>query len=249
MTKLVLPSGIGDILWALMTLDPKKTYEVEICKSTPKRGKQILDLMPKSFIGESYYSQEKRYPKDCTYSINAHLEAGLRIEEFNGNCNYDLPFVLPKGRPPFLKKADKVYIGIYTSSISANKRWNGWSAEDWKYLIELIKETTPNAVFVGIGAEYDNLMDNIDFDITLRGESLGKVIKAIKNLDCMIGFPSGIPILSEYFKVKTFMFFPDKLDKMQNSFCRKESIGNIWKGCRFTSPEKAHKWINSNWNI
>ena len=245
--KITVAAGIGDGLWNLMTLDKSKTYEIEICKSNINRGKQIYDLMDKSFIADAYYS-DKVYPKDCDYNVNHHLEAGKRIEDFNGTVNYKLPWKLGKGKGAFVKSDEFIYFGIYTSNIHNNKNWKGWAnPDDWKKFMDGIKYLVPNVKFVGIGAEYDDLMDSLEFDYTLRGEPLAKVIKTIKNLDFMFGYPSGIPILAEYFGVNTFMFFPDKLNKMQNSFCRKESIGKEWKGCSFTYPHKAVEWIKNNW--
>lgn len=246
---LIVPPGIGDNLWVLMTLDQTKgPYKVKICKSNIDRGGQLYDLMPKALI-ESWEYSDKRYPKDCNYRINHHLESGKRIEAFSGIVNHSLPFKLGKTRPVFKREEGKVYFGIYTSNKENNRAWKGWdTSEQWKKFMTLIRSYIPNVEFVGIGAKYDNLMDELDFDHVCRDESLAKAIKTIQNLDYMFGFPSGIPILAEYFSVKTFMFFPDKLDKMQNAFAFEGAIEDkSWKGCRFCEPKRAADWIKDNW--
>jgi ADP-heptose:LPS heptosyltransferase len=248
---LVVPSGIGDNLWVLQTLDPSKKYNFEICAGQPERGKQIFDLVP-SMVNSVVYSKTKKYPKDCTYQLNEHLESGKHISEFreDGFVNWNLPFVFSEENElkaySILSKTDLNYtIGIYASSIKSNKALYGWNADKWYKLMQLIKEHAPNVKFVLIGASYDDLLDSGRFDAVCMDEKLSITIEVLLECDLVIGFQSGIPILSSYFETPTLMMFADKLKDMHNTFCRNDVF---WQAMPFVSPKEIfNKLIERGW--
>jgi hypothetical protein len=250
---LVVPAGIGDNLWVLQTLDPDKKYNFEICAGKPERGRQIFDLVP-SMVNSVKYNHTKKYPRDCTYQLNEHLESGKHISEFreDGFVNWNLEFDYVDGnafkRDYILGELDcilDVYIGIYASSIKSNKNLKGWDANKWYLLMSLIKEAQPNAKFILIGASYDDLLDHDKFDSVCMNEELATTIEVLKWCDLVIGFQSGIPILSSYFGVNTLMMFKDSLKNMHNTFRRTK---DNWQAMRFDSPDIIfNKLIEREW--
>ncbi len=248
---LVVPAGIGDNLWVLQTLDPDKKYNFEICAGKPERGKQIFDLVP-SMVNSVKYNHTKKYPRDCTYQLNEHLESGKHISEFreDGFVNWNLEFdagcnSFPRAvdlSKPLLKSFK---VGIYASSIKSNKALKGWDAEMWYNLIDMIKAHNPNAKFILIGASYDDLLDHSKFDAVCMNESLSVTMHVLGFCHLVIGFQSGIPILSAYFGVNTLMMFADKLKDMHNTFCR---TTDNWQAMRFDSPDIIfNKLIEREW--
>lgn len=285
MRKITLPAGIGDGLWVLQKLvNTGEKFDFFIPDSSPRRGKPLYDLLPQVANSCTYKAglsykilaknniQNKRKlweqikENSFSLSMNAHLEAGRRIEEFlpdlpvsfqmeyatTNNDVYEAALLLP---------ASPKYIGIYGSAYknARHQHYNGYGPHEWFNLIKLLYKGNKDFVFVIIGAEYDTdlatmLMEllkeyNIPF-VNAMCRPLGVTIEILKRLFYFIGFPSGLSILNESLGKDGTMFYGHKIAKIINTWADPERIknGNI-KECLFCEPEKIYDWLKQEYKI
>ncbi len=219
--------------------------------------KQLLDLVPS--LCESYSESETsfNYNNPDIYQVNAHLEAGNRIEEFAEVHEVKQETAKYKKQASRILKRPrgKKLVGIYTSTLEHSwvRRGIAWDKNKWVELIQYLKgKGVEVALF---GAEYDQdtrdflVRQGVDFIDCTGNQHLGVSIEAMKKCDAFIGFPSGLPILAHYIGLLTIMFFPHERRhyKMLNTFCREEDIETgFWKGCTFPRLEQLTAWMESN---
>lgn len=260
MKHLIVPAGIGDLLWVLMKQEEPVT--LEFCKSNKYRAWQLADLLPSLVVD---YSESKRHTFDYNNisitQLNSHLEAGKRIEEYPGKTSWELPFETKEYKAEagkLLKKPrGKKLVGIYTSSASHSwvRKNLAWQPSEWAKLIKQMQERNSKLEFAVFGAPYDADMlptleaEGVEFINCVGEQHLGVTLEAMKKCSGFVGFPSGIPILAHLLGLPTIMFFPHERRhyKMHNTFNRPESIEEgYWKGCSF--PSYAHEivaWMES----
>jgi|GEM_PF-3459431 hypothetical protein len=181
-----VPPGIGDSIWLLQKLVNAKDekFNFAIPGGTPRRGKQIFDLLP-DIVETSYYDPELKFlrieannvwlHKKNFYEIedhefnlcaNKHLEEGNHISEFFPDLatTYDLKWQtevyeteVAQMLAPYKvdENLEPIFIGIYTSAYNTARAWGFWDAKKWWEFIKLLKAKNPRYVFVVIGAEWD----------------------------------------------------------------------------------------------
>lgn len=195
-------------------------------------------------------------------SANTHLETGNRIEKFLPDLpvSYTLNFQTTdkdnmKARG--LMNEVKHYVGIYTSAYGTTRNWGFWDEKLWFELIERVYRKRMDSVFVIIGASWDVDLSNKLMDMLLNakipfintvGQPLPVVIEIMKLLDYGFYFPSGLPIIGEYIKVKgSVMFYPPHLRKMINSWADLERTeSGVFKECLFCTPKEIFNWCIEN---
>lgn len=237
MTTVVVPSGIGDILWILAKLQHVGRFSFIVPDAGPHRADSLLSLLP-------HLAQSIRYEPEWTYrkilvqndarhgrawselsskpkivlSANEHLEGGKRLEMFLP----DLPYAYVDDFRT--TAADRNYaervlsqgmtIGIYTSSLSNSHAHGGWELDQWLYFCARLGLLRPN--FVLIGAEYDRTL-TIPLASALAqlgfackevvGRPLGSVIEVLRGLTYFVGFPSGLSVIREMLRQDGLMFY------------------------------------------
>lgn len=273
-------AGLGDSVWLAMKLinQPEK-FHWRLPDGQPQRGKQLFDLLPQitqscDYVPGMGYKMIKRSgykgkwrdaPKNEMFlEANTWLEFGKRIEHYLP----DLPtsFILPylttdddhNTAVNILGAGDEKYIGIYTSSYSTTRQWNGWLEKEWTELIGLIQGYTTEYRFVFIGADWDigvsqEVMSKMSPDsfVNTIGQPLPVVIEILKRLDCFIGFPSGLSIINETLGAnQTVMFYPPHLQPMMNTWADPKRIeSGQYKGCQFCEPKQIFDWLIENKKI
>lgn len=197
-------------------------------------------------------------------AINQHLEQGKRIEDFMPDLKmqFSLPYKTKKFKGQAKKlmgKKKKKYIGIYAARYEVLGNWNFWKEDGWLDLIKRIYILDKNVEFVVIGADYDldlgstiiNGMKELNIPcIELIGEELGLVIEALKRLDYLFAFPSGIPIISTSLEIPTLMFYPPHLEPMIDTWANPKLIKNsTYKGMLFCTVDEAFGWVKNKYKL
>jgi hypothetical protein len=143
--EVLIPSGIGDAVWVLQTLESKEPRKFSICKSNQYRAWQLLDLVPHLVESYSESNVPFSYDNNAITQANKHLENGNRIETFTGSFEFDLQLQTEqykaKASKLLKKPKGKKLIGIYTSSLSHSwvKKGFAWDAQKWLDMLNLIK--------------------------------------------------------------------------------------------------------------
>jgi len=192
------------------------------------------------------------------YAPNHHLEGGGRVEEM-------LPDLPTAWRPPVAGSAKQeavavqmlqgkpLPIAVYTASHGAARHWGFWGPGRWLRFLEGAAERlelrAEDLTFVLIGAKFDReflfdvargLRDRGFGVVNQVGHELGIAVELIRRCAYLVGFPSGIPILSGLLGVPTLMFFPPHLERMRFTFVHPEDEAS-GRTCHvpFLSPEEA----------
>jgi len=231
-----LPSGIGDVLWVLQAYEIPKDALIGIQHGGPNgRASQLLALLGYHNLGE-WHGQLS----EATYEMNTWLEKGQRIEMKTGRADRGMVLDLSSAEKIPTKKKGRKWCGIYASSEKMQGLWGGWNSGTWAQFIATLP---PEYDAVYFGAAYDiDAPEGCKYD--LKDANLATTVKAMQRCDAFVGFPSGIPILAEYFDIPTIMFTPLKLERLQNTFCRIDKINTpLWKSCRFPTVEAINQWI------
>jgi ADP-heptose:LPS heptosyltransferase len=249
--------GIGDAIFIFQKIfNSGERFNFKIHDGSPRRGKQIFDLLPQlsasceyvpglpySVVGPRNIQRTKKYwrmivEQDFFLSANEHLESGARIETFLPDLptSYSLPFQTQEWEE--VVKTDfpgGPYIGIYASAYSTARNWGFWDHSPWADLCGMMLEYIPDATFVLIGAEWDsplaaNLANLLREDgirfISTIGKPLGYVIEMMKRLAYGFYFPSGLGILSGMLHCKSVMFYPAALPKLGTTWADPQIIAD-----------------------
>ncbi len=231
------PQGIGDLMWIYCKLvGVGKEFDIVIPTAGSKKivggGKQelvfkrahsIADIAPKiksvQHINVSFWCDSMAYeisPSTLWLQANSWLEDGKRLENLWPALSTDFSPSLD------IPDSDFSYdVIFYTSSTKGNIQWDGWQPAQWEELSYYLGKDCSIGV---VGAEWDReyleilrmeLGDNAQFHI---GVPLPEVLGMIKNTKILVGFPSGIPILSTILTVPTVMFYPDVLKDMPGTW-------------------------------
>ena len=165
--------------------------------------------------------------------FNTRLEQGIRIEKILPALPFDVEGVFATSQ--YSSSAlqllgdisSRKLIGIYPSSYKPIQAWGAWSISEWLYFIEVMLKDYSDVVPVIIGAEFDRSFTatlvaelrakNIQF-VDLTGSHIGVTIECIRKMHQVIGFASGIEIISNYLKIPTVMIYPEKLDKLRGAW-------------------------------
>jgi len=248
--------GIGDILWTFQKLQGLfPVLDINISSAGVRRSENFVKMI-EGVRNVSYRNITRPMiraktvhdvnlrdyeGKDFFLEANTWLESGKRIEDWMPKTENFVKDVKLKPMPthPFVntlqKRNNETYIGIYTSNIANNKR-NGMTPELWAQYISEISSSHENPQIFIIGAEYDkdmalkvkqilNSKHKIHSMITI-GYEIHETIGLLKKLDLIVGFPSGICILSNMFKIPNVMFMTAHLKKMHLTWVDKDLIEN-----------------------
>jgi ADP-heptose:LPS heptosyltransferase len=273
--------GIGDTCWLFQKLiNCGEQFNWQIHDGPPQRGKQIFDLLPQLSASCEYVPNlqyrvvgprniQRQIPlwrqikmQDFYLSANQHLEEGKRIESFLPDLptSYELPFQTQEWIGPVAVDFPKgIYIGIYASAYSTVRSWGFWREDGWLSLIKMVKQLIPEAVFVQIGAAWDeelatNLTTLMKRDgiahISTIGKPLGYVIEMMKILNYGFYFPSGLGILSGLLHRPSVMFYPPALPRLATTWADPVIIEDgSFKECQFCSPEVIFKWCKEEYKL
>lgn len=195
---------------------------------------QDYNTLAKSWNGtwEDVQKAEQK-GKKLFLSVNNWLSKGNRLEgwmpDLPANFHYDL----------FTRDEDKItakrllpengmkYCGIYTASVGGNKAWHGWEPEEWHLLMKKIAGDFPQTTFVLIGARWDMdyhrllmpFMQEFSYiDLFGKTPDMSLTVEVLKRLDYLLGFASGIPILSNVLGKQECMFYPYDIHRTMYSW-------------------------------
>jgi len=248
--------GIGDILWVFHRLQGLfPILDINISGKGVRRSLDFVnmiegvrnvsykDISRPEIKSKTVHDVDLREyeGKDFFLEANTWLESGKRIEDWMPKTDNFVKEVKFKPMPthPFVntlqKRNNETYIGIYTSNIKNNKV-NGMTPDLWaKYIAEISSGYENPKIFI-IGAEYDKDMGiKIKHLLSLKykvhamitiGYKIHETMGLLKKLDFIVGFPSGICILSNMFKIPNVMFMTTKLKKMHLTWVDKDLINN-----------------------
>jgi len=256
----VVPPGIGDFAWIYMKLcNLPKSVNIEVSSSIDQSGAPhlrrclpFLEILPRiksqRYLDYAVWLDDDLRELDynrCWIQANLHLEHGNRIEEFLPELDTTLHFDLNLSE---IKQDDYGKIVLYTASMKANMNWQGWDHENW---IELMRNLDCQEDYVMIGAEWDrdylSFFDSFlsGFDIRIN-QPLAKIFSLIKHAKCLIGFPSGISIMSALLGTPTVMFYPRHLEKMMYAWDDPEERDKYYPaifGTEEASVRSVSKWV------
>jgi hypothetical protein len=238
MLKFLVPSGIGDISWIyskVCGLAKTRVIGIEICDDLPHRSAPFVELLPdilslgyaqgmsySGVVSEALPTQtDLSHLSDGEYviSLNNHLESGNYLKEAfpaqGTNYHYYLPESFEEPRLERLKSCDRVKIGFYCSSIEHRPELAFWEPQEWVQFLDMVRSAYPSALFVGIGAPYDDKTLEVCDLLGERGypimrcldQHIGVTIDVIRNLDFFFSFPSGLGILADVVNTPCQMWF------------------------------------------
>lgn len=261
--NLWVPTGIGDILWIYMKIWSVDTsfnlvvptsHIATNCndkKGIYQRANPVVDLIPQvesiRYVPISFwcdYSAYKMSANSIWLQANKHLEDGNRIETLWPS--------LPTNFSPELNipSTDKKYdVVLYTASVASSTAWHGWQPSQWDDLIFLLGD---NCSICIVGADWDKdfailleneVGDRVDYII---GSPLPEVLSVIRSSKVLVGYPSGIPILSTILGVPTLMFYPSALKKMPYTWVSPENKNHhsVMYDDVKSMPEYVAEWVS-----
>ena len=265
-----IPSGIGDAIWCLQTLDTKYRYNIETAATSAndhgnklaRRAHPLKELFPT--LIENIITGKHKYGVNgagCNYQVNTHLERGKRIETFSKHFIQKLPWSLysfDMYASQLLNDNAEIHIGIYSSATVNVNNWNGWGVAEWVTFARKLNATygKDNIHFYCIGAEYDDTTEEIHRRLPnstlVQNYHLGVTVALIEKLDNIFAFASGIPIIASTFSKKTMMFYPKgrrDLKLLSRSF---PPLNDLKKGIHrpkiwSTVDSVVKEVINDNW--
>lgn len=217
-------AGIGDNIWLIQKLvNSGERFRFKLAGDTPRRGKQIFDLIPSltesadydgGFWSDAVVQANIQTSKPTWADIkgdgfflsaNRHLESGKRLEAFlpDLKTSFEVAWATSEYRmeAAAVMPAGPKYIGLYGSSYSTLRCWNFWGAAQWAALADRILQQSPGAVFVIVGAS---------FDLDLAGDLSGILSDhGIRHI-MLVGKPLGLVV--EAMKLMRYFFaFPSGL--------------------------------------
>lgn len=196
-------------------------------------------------------------------SPNIFLERGIRLEEYVPELptNFHYNINTPKDSKTIAQQVTTlapVRIGIYCSTYANISAWKGWHLTDWTELINQFNKYMPQTIFVLFGADYDKpfIDDLISMNqgmkcINLAGRtSVSELIEVLKTLHYLVSFPCGIPVLANVLNIPCYMFYPEHLAKLPNTWPDPESILNLsYTGTLFPKPSEVMKHIREVYRL
>lgn len=182
---------------------------------------------------------------------NTHLEDGKDLRTWlpDLRTSYRLNLDIPKAsqeRAIAWRQGAFRYAVVYAASKAGSRNWNGWDALAWADGIKHISQRVDRVLLVG--AEWDR--DLADEICKLRPEAVNLIAQTspadvaalCQKAALVMGFPSGIPILSTLLGTPTFMFWPSHLERMMYAWvdgtCR-------YVGMQFCPPSSTLPHIES----
>ena len=271
---LVVPPGIGDISWVyskVCDLAGQRRIAFRLCGDQPFRGKEFVDLLP-GIINYGYANvaydkiRDKLLPVRMdlaaltsgnlyNISLNPHLEGGAVLSEAfpQQSTSYHYAMKLPAitaGTPAFqLQQVDKsrLKIGFYCSSYAHREDIVFWKVPGWLKFLKLVREQYPEALFVAVGAPYDDRTKEVvtalvgeGFDVSAYfGQHIGETLNIMKQFDYFFSFPSGLGILSDVINIPCMMWFWGNLDgweRVRGLPGKYADPANVVSGRHITAP-------------
>jgi ADP-heptose:LPS heptosyltransferase len=191
-------------------------------------GGNLVDWMPELEVD---YHYEMKRPKK-------YKDAAAEIEAGDGH--------LLDGRP---------YFTFYAASKTGNKKWEGWSAEQWYSMMARCSAEFGTETIALVGAAYDkDMADEIQAVhdrknevqlVNLVGETeLPTTLEVVRGAQYSVCYPSGIPIMAHVMECPVMMFYPKHLSKLQTAWADPVYVENHrYKGCQFCSVDQAFGWL------
>lgn len=187
-----------------------------------------------NYLKAGKYDYSSKHPFDYSLIVNGYLERGIGFDAIANQLGLDENYIdlnifshynaLPQDSiiSNKLLKNGK-YIVLYFGPLKGNtsemfNRGEYWKTKDWYLLCKALYKAWGLPLVI-IGANYDlsyyhKFMNEIQdleilpYIINLIGvTSLPETIAIIKNAHCLIGYTSGMPIVSTYLGTKTVMFW------------------------------------------
>jgi hypothetical protein len=238
MLRFVVPSGIGDISWIyskICNLAKTRKIGIEICDDKPRRSAPFVERLPSVHclgyaVGVSYSNiMSEALPTDTDLSkladgqyvinLNRHLESGKHLKDAfpaqDTEYHYRIPDPPAEARLNRFKGHDRLKIGFYCSSVNHRPELSFWTPEQWVQFLEMVRAAYPSALFVGIGAPYDDKTREVCDLLGERGfplmrwlsQDIAVTIAVIRGLDFFFSFPSGLGILADVVNTPCQMWF------------------------------------------
>lgn len=213
----------------ICSFDNKKDRSLDYLKMIPFINAKGYKYLEKTDVPwkEAYHETGRTVFKDiagCDYFIayNGHLREPKRLDEIDPiyKCNYDLPMFESKEQieygPRFKKEHGEYIVGYFIDHGIYKKNWSDILTHDkLTWIIDKLSNDL-NCKLILIGAEWDikceiNLFLIKHFPdriVNMLGRTkIEDVFSILKNAKGVIGFPSGITIMSTFFKIPTFIFW------------------------------------------
>jgi len=266
--------GIGDFSWCYSKLvnlgrPLEVVYRVPARVKNPggavhHRLKPLLSLLPlvKSerhealppslLDGDAPTIQELHSVSRTHFAINAHLEAGKRIEEYVPELPTSFHYELNRD-PKHIREANELlkgkrdYLLIYPSAKQNVENWKGWGPKRWAEFVHLYRKKHGPTPVVVTGAAWDSQLANhvtkqIGNDVTnLAGRTiLGTTVELIRRSRYFVSFPSGLAVLATVIRSPVYMFYPSHLEPMMFAWAdpadieSKRYLASLWQ-----EPEKV----------
>jgi len=241
MLKFHVPAGIGDISWCyskVSELSKQRQIGFIVCGDQPRRSHPFVNILPR--IVNLGYSKLSYVPhiqpnilppkdtnlaelKDATYylGLNPWLEAGHPLNEAFPHQPTDYHYALHLPHPDtlpavrMLRSIPHKKIGLYCSSNRHRPDLGMWTSLQWLEFLRLVKGAYPDAVFVAIGAPYDDKTNEVADLLVNSGHSVYRFLnqppcqsfRIMETLSYFFAFPSGLGIMADVLRVPCMMWY------------------------------------------
>lgn len=267
--RLIVPPGIGDTGWIYSKVEAlavKRRTTFLPCYDNPQRSLPYLQLLPNIYT-DGYANVPYRVAgkqllstltdlstlADGTYnvSLNAHLEAGCRLEAAfptqSTNLHYAMNLPAAGDAENQLDAVAGLRIGFYCSSNRHRGGLGFWDAEQWVTFLEGVKEAVGACTFVSVGAAYDDRTVDVGLRLAARGhkvlanigQEIGHSLNLMKRMHYFFAFPSGLGIVADVMNLPGMMWFWGNLPKyrrMSGIFTSWADPKNLESGRTIVAP-------------
>lgn len=226
--------GIGDLCWLFATLGNAEPFNLVLPLHGNHRDRRAEDFASRFDFVRSVRSERfamhtphvanrigympAGYGADGSYTlhINPFVEWDYRLDEIFPGLEPCWDFMDRYQRDDTAQKIHGRYVVVHPGCLEDNtvRGQNGggmWSVRDWRRVITSILDAGRKVLIVG--AEYDDKyakLVSVGDAINLCGmNTVPQTVEILRGAELVIGFPSGIPILSTYLHVPTLMFWRD----------------------------------------
>lgn len=245
---------------------------VEYCNLLPKVVQANYEKFQYSDIivyeRANQFGTWKEY-KECGHGIiymepNEHLGMGKPLKDWLPDLGVDYHYEMEstngsrKEAKKLFKKARRArwwgnektprpWIGVSAASYRGSEAWKTWNRKKWKRFLKMVTKHTGGTVWL-LGGFWDDLTFSLaeDHKDLVGKTSASCLVEILKQLDCYVGFSSGLGVMATVLRKPTFMMWPDHQLPLSTAWADPEQVADkSYMAYRWIQPEEVFNAFKS----